>query len=257
VARIDLQALRLAWFDHVLKGAPKPPLLSARVNWEAMGADAWRHADSLEAMATRTQRYYLAPGPDADEGGEHLLSLQPQPQAVTMQRVDFADRSDADWRQPSEVVNLHLDPHAGLVFATAPFARDTEFAGPFSGVLDFTVDKRDMDVIVGVYEQTADGHYQDLAWWLQRASLAQDRSQRRLLQPGVPQRLEVRDTRLLGKKLAAGSRLVVTVGIVKEPDRQLNLGSGKDPSDESVQDAGEPLEVRWQGSSYLDFGVRE
>ena len=63
--------------------------------------------------------------------------------------------------------------------------------------------------------------------------------------------------RLIGAKLAAGSRLVVTVAVVKEPDRQLNLGSGKDPSDESVQDAGAPLEVRWQGSSHLDFGVRE
>lgn len=248
VARIDLQALRLAWFDHVLKGAPKPSLLAARVNWEAMGADAWRHADSLEAMATRTQRYYLVPG---------ALSPQPQPQAATTQRVDFADRSDAAWRPSPDVVNPRLDPHAGLVFATAPLAQDTEFAGPFSGVLDFTVNKRDMDVIVGVYEQAADGRYQDLAWWVQRASYARDRSQRHLLQPGVPQRLEVRDTRLLGRKLAAGSRLVVTVGVVKEPDRQLNLGSGKEPSDESVQDAGVPLEVRWQGSSYLDFGVRE
>jgi putative CocE/NonD family hydrolase len=262
VARIDLQALRLAWFDHVLKGAPKPSLLSARVNWEAMGADAWRHADSLEAMATRTQRYYLVPGAAgaagaSGKGSEHLLSPQPQPQAATGQQVDFTDRSDAAWRPSPDVVNAQLDPQAGLVFATAPFAQDTEFAGPFSGVLDFTVNKRDMDVIVGVYEQAADGRYQDLAWWLQRASYARDRSQRHLLQPGVPQRLEVRDTRLLGKKLAAGSRLVVTIGIVKEPDRQLNLGSGRDPSDESLQDAGVPLEVRWQGSSYLDFGLRE
>lgn len=256
VARIDLQALRLAWFDHVLKGAPKPALLSARVNWEAMGADAWRHADSLEAMATRTQRYYLVPGPAAGEG-VHVLSPQAQPQAATVQRVDFTDRSDAGWRPSPDVVNPRIDPHAGLVFATAPFTEDTEFAGPFSGVLEFSVNKRDMDVIVGVYEQAADGRYQDLAWWLQRASLAQDRSQRRLLPPGVPQRLEVRDTRLLGAKLAAGSRLVVTVGVVKEPDRQLNLGSGKDPSDESLHDAGAPLEVRWLGSSHLDFGLRE
>jgi putative CocE/NonD family hydrolase len=256
-ARIDLQALRLAWFDHVLKGAPKPSLLSARVNWEAMGADAWRHADSLEAMATRVQRYYLVPGAAGEGSGEHRLALQAQPHAAAGQRVDFTDRSDAEWRQPSGVVNPGLDPHSGLAFASAPFAQETEFAGPFSGTLDFIVNKRDMDVIVGVYEQTADGRYQDLAWWLQRASVAQDSSRRRLLQPGVPQRLEVRDTRLLGKKLAAGSRLVVTVGVVKEPDRQLNLGSGKDPSDESVQDAGGPLEVRWRGSSYLDFGIRE
>lgn len=32
-ARIDLQALRLDWFDHVFKGAPRPAVLADRVNW--------------------------------------------------------------------------------------------------------------------------------------------------------------------------------------------------------------------------------
>lgn len=61
---------------------------------------------------------------------------------------------------------------------------------------------------------------------------------------------------MIGRRLAAGSRLVVTLGVVKQPDLQLNLGSGKEPSEESIDDAGEPLEIRWHGSSYLEFGVR-
>ena len=73
----------------------------------------------------------------------------------------------------------------------------------------------------------------------------------------MAQRLVVRDTRLLGRKLAAGSRIVVALGVIKQPDRQLNLGSGKDPSDETLADAGVPLEIRWRGDSYLDFPVRE
>jgi hypothetical protein len=67
----------------------------------------------------------------------------------------------------------------------------------------------------------------------------------------------VKNTRLLGRKLAAGSRIVVTLGVIKQPDRQLNLGSGKDPSTETVADAGVPLEIRWNGSSYLDLPLRE
>lgn len=67
----------------------------------------------------------------------------------------------------------------------------------------------------------------------------------------------MKDTRLLGRKLAAGSRLVVTLGVVKQPDRQLNLGSGKEPSDEVLADAGAPLEIPWHGSSCLTFGLRE
>lgn len=253
-ARIDLQALRLDWFDHVFKGKPKPALLAARVNWQAMGTDAWRHAPTLEAMATRSRRYYLVPG---DEGGRGVLADAPQPAASSIQRVDFRDRSDAGWTPPPLVVNATLDPHLGLAFASAPMPVDTEFAGAFRGVLDFSVNKRDVDVAIGVYEQDATGNILDLAFWVQRASYNADRRQRRLLQPGTPQRLLVDDTRLLGRKLAAGSRLLVTVGVIRQPDRQLNLGSGKEPSDETIADAGAPLEIRWRGSSYLDFGIRD
>ena len=49
---------------------------------------------------------------------------------------------------------------------------------------------------------------------------------------------------------------MVTLGVSMQPDRQLNLGSGKDPSDETVADAGAPLEIHWRGSSCLEFGLR-
>ena len=50
---------------------------------------------------------------------------------------------------------------------------------------------------------------------------------------------------------------MVTLGVVKAPGQQLNLGSGKDPSDETIDDAGDPMDIRWLGSSCLEFGVRE
>lgn len=253
-ARIDLQALRLDWFDHVFKGAPKPDLLADRVNWQAMGADAWRHAHTLEQMAARAQRLYLVPGPAPDA---NVLSPQARPQAVTSQKVDFSDRSDAAWTPSTSVVNTTLDSHAGLVFVGTAMPQATELAGAFSGVLDFIVNKRDVDVAIGVHELNAQGEYFELAYWLQRASYNTDRSQRGLLQPGVPQRLLVKDTRLIGRQLAAGSRIVVTIGVVKQPDRQLNLGSGKEPSDETLADAGSPLEIQWRGSSYMEFPVRQ
>jgi hypothetical protein len=50
---------------------------------------------------------------------------------------------------------------------------------------------------------------------------------------------------------------VVTLGVIKQPDMQLNLGSGKPVAEEIIADAGEPLEIRWRGNSYLDLPVRE
>ena len=253
-ARIDLQTLRLEWFDHVFKGAPKPALLADRVNWQVMGGDAWRHAYTLETMAPEKQRWYLVPGAKA---GMHVLSAQPQSRAVSSQRVDFNDRSDAGWRPPADVVNKALDPRMGLVFASAPLAQDTEISGPFSGVLEFSVNKRDADIAISVFELNADGQYFELAYWLQRASYAADRRERRLLKPDVTQRLVVKDTRLIGRKLPAGSRLVVALGVVKQPDRELNQGSGREPADETVSDAGEALQIDWRGSSYLEFSSRD
>jgi hypothetical protein len=252
-ARIDLQALRLDWFDHVFKGAPKPTLLANRVNWQVMGSDRWRHAPTLAAMATRQQRYYLLPG----SGGNHRLAIQAQPDTVTTQRVDFADRSDADWRPSPLVLNPHIDPHAGLVFASAPMPQATEFAGPFTGQLNFIINKRDVDICIGVAERRADGSVLDLAFWIQRASVNANPRHRQLLTVNTPQHLRVDHTRLLGRTLAAGSQLIVTLGVLKQPDHQLNLGSGKPPAEETLADAGVPLEIRWAGSSWLEFGIRE
>ena len=252
-ARIDLQALRLAWFDHVLKGAAKPQLLADRVNWQVMGANQWRHAASLDAMATRQQRLYLLPG----SGGNHRLAAESAPARSSLQRVDFRDRSDAAWQAPRDVINRQLDPHAGLVFRSEPLPQDTELAGAFSGTLDFSLNKHDADIALAIYELTSDGNYLDLGYWLQRISHAADPSHRQLLAPARRHSVQLADTRLLGRRLAAGSRVVVTLGVIKQPDRQLNMGSGKDPGDETLADAGAPLEIRWYGSSHIDLPLRD
>ena len=253
-ARIDLQALRFDWFDHVLKGARKPALLAGRVNWQVMGANVWRHAATLDEMPTRLQRLYLVPGRTPDM---HALSARPQPRDGVRQRVDFTDRSDAAWSPTQSVVHKTLDQRSGLIFISEPLPRETEMAGEFAGLLDFTINKRDVDIAIQVYELNARGEYLDLAWWQQRASYAADRSERRLLHPRSRQLLKVDETRLIGRRLEAGSRIVVTLGVLKQPDRQVNLGSGKEPAEESIDDAGEPLDILWHGNSYLEFGVHQ
>lgn len=149
-----------------------------------------------------------------------------------------------------------LPAQAGLVFESEPLSEPLELAGALEGELHFRINKRDVDLALSVYERTAQGQYLELAGWLQRASQAADRRQRQLLRPGELQRLVLRDTRLLGRQLAAGSRLVLTLGAVKQPDRQLNLGSGKEPADETLRDAGAPLRLRVLGSSFVDWPVR-
>ena len=73
--------------------------------------------------------------------------------------------------------------------------------------------------------------------------------------PGKVERLNFTSIRLTSRMLEKGSRIVAVVGPIKAPVLQLNLGSGKDVSDETVADAGEPLTIRWLGSSYIDIPI--
>jgi uncharacterized protein len=42
----------------------------------------------------------------------------------------------------------------------------------------------------------------------------------------------------------------------RQPGTQVNYGTGKDVSDETVADAGEPLSVKWLGDSFIEVPVR-
>ncbi|HEX8232274.1 MAG TPA: CocE/NonD family hydrolase [Caulobacteraceae bacterium] len=249
-ALIDLQDVRLKWFDHVFRGAPLPELLKDRVNYQVMGADLWRHASSLEAMAGERLRLYLN---GRREGARFLFGEGGRAEGSAPElSVNFADRTDADFQPPAS----EPDTRNALVFVTEPLGKPMEVAGLFSGRFEIVTNKRDLDLSVAFFEQRADGRYLLLASYLGRASYIADRSRRQLLRPGRPQVLAFDSQTLTARRLAAGSRILAVVGVPKRPDIQINYGTGKDVSDESIADAGEPLHVRWGSGSYLELGVR-
>jgi uncharacterized protein len=249
VANLDLQELRMQWFDFILKGGEKPAVLRDRVNYQVLGANEWKHAPTLKAMANSALRLYFNP--------ERTLSTEkPAPGAFVAQTVDFADRSDADYSPALLSVTKTLDTHSGLAFVGDVLTQPTEVSGLFSGKLDFLVNKKDFDVTVTLYEQTSAGDYLQLAAYMGRASYARDRNLRQLLTPGKRQSFEFRSERIMSRKVQAGSRLIVVLGINKQPDLQINYGTGKDVSDETIQDGKVPLQIRWYGDSFVDLPVR-
>jgi putative CocE/NonD family hydrolase len=248
VAMQDLRGLRLKWFDHVFHGAPLPDVLSDRVNFEVMGANEWRHAHSLDAMADERRRLYLGGKREGDrllfEGAPN--GHEPAPKL----RVDFSDRSDADYQVPDS----GFDTRNALVFTTTALAEPEEIDGLFHGRLQVVTNKRDFDLAVNFFEQKADGSYFPLASYLGRASFMADRSHRHLLTPGQPTLLDFESQMLTARQLAAGSRIVAVVAVPKQPEIQINYGTGRDVSDESIADAKEPLLLTFGPSSYLELG---
>jgi hypothetical protein len=256
VAAVDLRELRFQWFDHVLKGAPVPDLLKDRVNYEVMGANEWRHAPSIEAMAKGSQRYYLDAAADK---GAHLLARQKTSNtAFVQQTINLADRSDAAWLPSSEISSRDLKIHNGLAFVTEPLTHPIEFEGLFSAFLDFTTNKMDMDLNIALYELLPSGEYLrlfDPAYEF-RASYVQDRVHRHLLKAGERQQLTVKSERMTSRKLQAGSRVVMVLGINKRPDREINYGTGADVGEESIDAGKVPLKIRWYSDSYIEIPVR-
>jgi hypothetical protein len=62
-------------------------------------------------------------------------------------------------------------------------------------------------------------------------------------------------SRLFSKQLQKGSRLLAVLNINKNPFSQVNYGTGKDVSTETIHDAGAPLQIQWGTDSYLELGI--
>jgi predicted acyl esterase len=255
-AYIDPSAARYAWFDYALRGAKRPALVSANVNYEIAGANEWRHESSLGALEQKARRFYLA----ASRGGASYALVEKKP-AVSMaltQTLDLKDRTGAEWRPASELVREALQPREGAVFATEPFQEAIDVAGRLRGVLDFTVNKYDVDLALQLYEQRETGEYVKLfdPAYAFRASYARDRVNRRLLMAGVRQQLPFQSERMMGHRLTAGSRLVLVIAINKRADQQINYGAGDDVSVESIDDVGAPVRIRWHDGSFIEVPAR-
>jgi len=256
VALVDLHELRYQWFDHVLRGGAKPSVLQDRVNYQVMGTNQWRHAASLEAMAKGSLKLYLDPG----TGELHrLIRREASRKAYVLQTVNFAERGDATWTPQSDLFSKALPTRYGATYVSGPFTESFEINGPIAGKLDLLPNKMDADLSVALYELLPSGEYLELfdPPYEFRASFARNRSQRYLLRAGERQLLPFKSERMTSRKLRAGSRLVLVLGVNKRPDHQINYGTGGDVSLETLADGEVPLEIRWYGGSYVELPVRK
>jgi predicted acyl esterase len=242
--------LRFKWFDYVLKGGAKPAILQEKVNYQVTGANVWKHAPSLAAMGARTLKFYLSPGRSGD--AYRLNEARPARDAAVTLTVNLADRSDADTAAAGGgLLDTAIDLSNGLKFVSNPLTAATELSGLFSGRLDFVTNKKDFDFQVTLYDLTPKGEYFLLAPYWSRASHVGDIVNRRLLMPGKRQHLDFQSVRLMSHQLKAGSRIVAVLNVIKNSGQQINYGTGKDVSDESIADAQEPLTIKWFADSYI------
>lgn len=273
LAQINITALIFEWFDHILKGKVRPDLLKAKINYEVMGANKWEHAPSLDQMANDTLKYYLSnersgvafkstygSGNNGKDIHYTLAKQLGNSEGYLEQTVDFSDRSNLTWNSSSwrNIVANNLTIGQGFSFVSEPFTSDFELNGSFGGEISVSINKKDFDYTVLLFEQTPDRKFFALTLpYVGRASYVADREHRQLLTPHAKTKLPFGIVRITSKKIGKGSRLVVVINGIKEPFTEINYGTGKKVSEESIADAKEPLIIKWYGDSYLEIPVKK
>ena len=139
-----------------------------------------------------------------------------------------------------------------IVFETKPFVQNTIVSGLFSANLDITTNKRDLDIAITLFDIKPDGEWVQLSYDWQRASFAANPAHRRLLSPGRRIHVKLMARCTTSRLLGAGDQVAVSIRIVKQPGEEINYGTGRPASTETIADAGEPLQIRWWCDSSID-----
>lgn len=247
----DTEELTFQWFDYVLYNKPRPSLLKDKVNYQLMGSNTWQHHASLQKLNQEAQSFYL--NTTRDKEGHYRLSRTKTPTLdFVSQTVDLADRSTTNndagmW----PLIHQHLPKSNGLVFVTEPMAETMQLAGSITGHFSIAINKRDVDIGYNFYAISPEGEVVFLNYYIGRASYAHDMSVRKLLTPGKKTQVPIVNARMTAKLLPPGSRLVIVLDVNKNSNAQVNMGTGKDVSDETSVDGKVPLEIKWFSDSKL------
>ena len=76
-----------------------------------------------------------------------------------------------------------------------------------------------------------------------------------IIKPNQKETIPFSNTHLISKKISKGSKLVILLNINKHPFEIINYGSGKTVADETIKDAGDPLQIKWYNDSYIEVPI--
>ncbi|PWW20627.1 CocE/NonD family hydrolase [Chryseobacterium sp. AG844] len=249
LARISIDDLAFSWFDYILKGGKKPELLKDRINFQVMNTNTWKHVGDLDKMHNSSLKFYLQ-----DKKNTPSVFNKPEAQSFTTQIIDFKNRNQKDiYYNVSKKDSIKMTN--SIVFESEVLDKDMIMSGNLSGVFNVSINKKDFDTETYLYQISPDGKSYLLSTHIVRASYAKNNQKRQLLEPGKTEQIPINNSYVMSKKIEKGSKLLLLVGVNKNPNWQINYGSGKDVSEETIKDSGEPMEIKWYNDSYVEIPV--
>jgi len=265
---LDLNKLHKEWYDWTMKNGTKPEFLKKRVAYYVVGADEWKYADSLEAIANSKMTFYLGSDGEANDvfhSGTLNTSPNTSPPATsslssgngqTQSSEASADAAASDKfvydpldtrpgelelqevRDPltSQRDALNLNGN-GVVYHSQPFSEDTEVTGYLKFVAWISMDVADTDFQVSVYEILRDGTSVLLTSDAMRARYRESLTKEKLVKPGEINRYEFNAFTFFSRRIAKGSRLRLILSCPNSIQLEKNYNSGGVVTEESGKDA--------------------
>jgi putative CocE/NonD family hydrolase len=259
---LDPTDLHLSYFDGALRGIDdeRPP-----VRLFVMGANRWRDEDDWPLARARTRRLHLR----ADE----RLTWEP-PASDEQSREYVYDPTDpvptlgGRTLMPGHEASIALGPRDQrpvedradvLVYTTEPLDRPVEVTGVVSLVLHAASSAPDTDFTAKLVDVHPDGRALNVVDSIVRARYRDGLEERRLLEPGRPERYAI----ALGATslvFAAGHRIRLEVASSNFPRFDRNPNTGGDPahaSESHMRTAHQRVFHDAARASYLELPIVE
>lgn len=233
-ATIDLPAVWLAWFDRWLRGVdgdPMPP-----VRYFAMGANAWRDADTWPPSDTVERRWFLhadgtlaADPPTAP--ASRSFDYDPADPTPGMERLSSEPLDD--W-SPRDLAFLERRSDV-LVYTSERFGEPVEIAGPVHLRLQGSSSATDTDFAAILADVDLDGRAIFLSHGILRASFRDSLTDPTPLVPGERYALPI-EMADLGHVVLPGHRLRLIVSSCLFPYYHPNPNTGASYGEENAGD---------------------
>jgi hypothetical protein len=268
---IDVEQLHLDWFDSVFYDQARPEALTDRVTYYVMGANRWRSAPSLDAIAPDTSTWYLSspesPARDVFRSGRmrstppssaDVDSVVSDPRATP---VDSAALAAADsYLDPGLAFSAAWTGGPRLVYHSPPLEEDVTVAGVMRLDAFIELDVPDTDLLAAVYEIRADGTTIYLGESALRARHRKGVDQVSFPEPDTVHRYTFDRFNWFARTLRTGSRLRVVLTPLNTPLRDKNYQTGANTlqaTDADARSATIQLHMSAEHPTSLSLPVRE
>jgi uncharacterized protein len=247
-ALIDVKALHVAWFDHVIKGTPLPALLKDHFTYYLLGSNVWRSAPTVAAATDHVETVMLSsPASTAASiaaRGTLVPSAPVQPPDHYLYDPSLPAHNEGFEGNESVSKTFLTDDSLmrridgdGFIYDTAPLTSPQNLIGIPTLTLNLSMDVPDTDIRAALYEVKADGSVIFLTQDWVRARYRTSARRETLVTPNHPDAYLFDHFNFVARTIAPGSVLrlvVVPLGASMYVER--NRNAAKPVADQTAND---------------------